>query len=666
MRFLILLSTLLSVFPGDLCQLEDRVDSLQAMVEHMTRQMMNQQMNLEEYVRATTDTGIMQIRYRSSGGKSYKTETHSGNSIGAMHNHANNIRTVGLGDFIANLNGVQFRTRHNDYGLKMPSRTETGYHAVEDLPFPEVPPAVLSKASLEDQMTELREWFKAWRDEDHSVRDYRPYFRPVLCYMEGAWTTNRDFDEPFKSDRHSLDTASFRQLQEQIQFTTATGSKNLQENLAILPIAYMNNTNGTTQMVQWNYRILCHPLKTEVKVSNLEPIDDLANRLPRGRTFKEHVNSRSARFRVVSAEDTKYWTLEDELMYEIPGKDNYPGNITDGLFGTTKTHVITDQLLNAAYYTRTYKVSEKDANQEFSHRRGYSDDSLYTALTSQERVATVQYPWNCKTASQIRSGKCQIFTQKVSYAMPLEIVFLTPLHAWNPLNLQYKGEYSSDEGKTVFANSKNGGAAKPYNGTNSKLFFQTPFAFYNGWEGKGDSADTTRGKVWVLDQAGTAHEMSSTGVRIHLPYIPEVGSLRTRFPICPVANEGNAIWKELESLRDVMFDIKNHLKYFPTPPPIPEQTMFVSDPARTHTTLTLTASNSRSMPTHEHSVKLSRTEHDDLKFHNQTLWAYTDKKNNHTHSLLLDYNELAKRFEYRFCDKNPRCFDGHLERLVGA
>ncbi|KAI8745485.1 hypothetical protein BgiBS90_033607, partial [Biomphalaria glabrata] len=63
-------------------------------------------------------------------------------------------------------------------------------------------------------IVEMREWFKAWRDQNSSVRDYRPYFKPLLCYLEGAWTTNtKELEEPFFSDRHSLDATSWFDLQ---------------------------------------------------------------------------------------------------------------------------------------------------------------------------------------------------------------------------------------------------------------------------------------------------------------------------------------------------------------------------------------------------------------------------------------------------------------------
>ena len=63
----------------------------------------------------------------------------------------------------------------------------------------------------------MREWFKAWKASNTTHRDYRKYFRPVLCYLEGAWTNDLDLDEPFDSDRHQLEAESWFELQEQIR-----------------------------------------------------------------------------------------------------------------------------------------------------------------------------------------------------------------------------------------------------------------------------------------------------------------------------------------------------------------------------------------------------------------------------------------------------------------
>jgi len=88
----------------------------------------------------------------------------------------------------------------------MASKTSKDYHATEEISFPEVSPEVKNKPTVDEQVVEMREWFKAWKSQDHGVRDHRKYFKPVLCYLEGAWTTaTKDIDEPFESDRHFID-----------------------------------------------------------------------------------------------------------------------------------------------------------------------------------------------------------------------------------------------------------------------------------------------------------------------------------------------------------------------------------------------------------------------------------------------------------------------------
>ena len=40
------------------------------------------------------------------------------------------------------------------------------------------------------------------------------------------------------------------------------------------------------------------------------------------------------------------------------------------------------------------------------------------------------------------SRQCTTVDQKWTYAIPLEIIYMTPLSSWNPYNLEYKGKYS--------------------------------------------------------------------------------------------------------------------------------------------------------------------------------------------------------------------------------
>ena len=196
------------------------IDSLQKTIGAVARQLMLQQLFVEERIRSEGHSGLKQVRLNRLGSRPYFADTHTGHSVASIHDHSNNIRTIGMGEYIVVMNGVEFRTRHNDYRLFMPHRTSRGYHAYEPIPFPDVPPAVTAKRNVSEQIVEMREWFKAWRDQDYSKRDYRKYFKPVLCYLEGAWIngdTKGDIEEPFPSDRHFVDAKNWFDLQEKIR-----------------------------------------------------------------------------------------------------------------------------------------------------------------------------------------------------------------------------------------------------------------------------------------------------------------------------------------------------------------------------------------------------------------------------------------------------------------
>ena len=95
------------------------------------------------------------------------------------------------------------------------------------------------KPTLAEKIKEMRLWFKAWRDQNHTVRDYRKYFKPVLCYLEGAWTRpGKSVDEPFHSDRHFVDAKTWFDLQEKFRCVSM-------QNLAkIKPSAYQPGLGG--------------------------------------------------------------------------------------------------------------------------------------------------------------------------------------------------------------------------------------------------------------------------------------------------------------------------------------------------------------------------------------------------------------------------------------
>ena len=70
------------------------------------------------------------------------------NGQAAIHNHANNIRTIGMGELVVVMNGVTFSTRHNDYRLNQAHRTSSEFGATEPIEFPPVPPSVSVQVCL--------------------------------------------------------------------------------------------------------------------------------------------------------------------------------------------------------------------------------------------------------------------------------------------------------------------------------------------------------------------------------------------------------------------------------------------------------------------------------------------------------------------------------------
>ena len=89
---------------------------------------------------------------RTDGTKPYYAARHTGKTVASMHDHSDLVATSGMGEMIVVLNGVEFRTRHNDYKLKKPSTKSHDYHATEDITFPEVPPEVQSNMTVDEQV----------------------------------------------------------------------------------------------------------------------------------------------------------------------------------------------------------------------------------------------------------------------------------------------------------------------------------------------------------------------------------------------------------------------------------------------------------------------------------------------------------------------------------
>ncbi|CAH1800447.1 unnamed protein product [Owenia fusiformis] len=655
---------------GDIDHVNDYVqmEQLRQNIRVLSKQIMSQNLAFEERIRSEGDSGLKQVRHTLSGSRTYHSETHTGNKMAAMHDHSNNIRTVGLGEFSAVLNGVEFRTRHNDFRMNMPSRTDPSYGAMEDVPFPPVPPSVLNKPDLQQQLDEMREYFRAWGNQDTNIRDYRPYFKPVLCYLEGQWTnTGEDIDEPFYSDRHFLDAATWRELEQKVRFTSYTGSKSLKENYSYLPARIQKLFNDTFPIfVQWNYRIACHPISRDIPFNRFRMVDDVASRMAFKKTTAQHAMTRAARFELNQwdennwRDDGVFWRrtgLLDQLMSEIPGRDNYMADLVDNAFGIPAEGMESGSgPINAGFYHRWYKTAVNDAMGVGVRSRGYSDSTVFMAMTNQSKVASMELDDECN--AHLGVVTCKHYSQRWSYAIPLEIIYLTPLNAWNPYDLEYKGNAWTPYGRKVEAGGRNGGTAlnKAYNGTNSKVYYLTPQEFFTGDTIGKDPADTARGSAGVLDKQGVVRAVRASGMRIFFPNIPGVGTLRQRWPIMPVHGEGSAVWKELEAIKDILFNPQKYRHMYP-------DGGNVVPPVDGDLTLQVAYTTSDPPGPHSHIVTLTEQQAQDVR-NGQSVVAFTSEDNSHQHQITIRYQTNPSSYFIAKCDGVDTCWDRHAPTLT--
>jgi len=172
-------------------------------------------------------------------------------------------------------------------------------------------------------------------------------------------------------------------------------------------------------------------------------------------------------------------------------------------------------------------------------------------------------PGQLLTAAQLKTEykKCarEQTHEKWSWAVPLEMIYLTPLSRWNPYNLKLVSESEQTGGGTGGASGTRTGSLtdpeKAWLGYSNRHMYLTPKEFFSGSADR-DVADTAKSGVGVLDgrldHKGKIRAVSSSGTYVTLPTIAGVGSyIRTRYPIYPVHQAGNNIWKELKALEAV-------------------------------------------------------------------------------------------------------------------
>jgi len=542
----------------------DTVKDLQASIGHLSRMLILQQFSTEQRVRSEGQSGLTNVRGHYDGDAAFDDGTYTNGQTASIHDHADNILVVGIGEIQGVLNGVEFRTRHNDYNLNMASRTSDEYNAVESIPLPEVPPEVLQHGkNVSAQVDEMIEWFRAFKTQNASHRNYALYFKPILCYLEGTWIMDDELlDEPFDSDRHHIDAKSWQQLHDKIRWMSNSGRKDVLENLAHLPSSIRNLLNDTYPIISnWEYRILCHPLQNDVATSRLMIEDDLSVQLMGSpETRQELVYSRRARFKLnthIDVDDLaddrwiagrKRWNYLDYLMEQIPGKNNYGANLTDAFPDGSEEaiHYMTDEVLNSGYYSRFYGLMANDAMGSSKHRRGWADRYLFAAKNTQSKVSPIAFDYEMTD----ENGKDVLVptVSRWSYAIPLEMIYTTPLSTWNPYNISFVE-------REVFDYTRSGACTDEttaFDGWTIDAAYFTPAEMFEGFADS-SSADTASANVCSrLADADSLVQIAASGHWVTFPDIAGgVGPVRQRYPIFPIHNAGSAAFKEVKALQAV-------------------------------------------------------------------------------------------------------------------
>ena len=656
----------------------ESLNDLREKVNDLSNHQLAQDLAAGERSRTGGQSGVKLVRQYKGGSRPYMTSSYAGSRMAGMHNHANFERVIGLGELVAVLNGYEFRTRHNDYSLVQPSVTSELFHSTQDIPFPNVPWRILRKQTVDEQVLEMREWFKAWRDQDYSVRDYRPYFKANLCYLEGAfYYPDEILVDQIHSERHQIQSPDFVHLQKQFKYSSESGRKDDLENMAYLPRVVYRVVNGTPEYAQWNYRLLCHPIDGDVPLNRFRVIDELHTRMRFNNKFSEFPLTMRARFQLNSEDADSFPTREtathyeylDKLMDQIPGLNNYRGYLEDDTFNSMAYRMDTDLEeemvpLNVARYHRWFMSSKAGAMGHATRHRGFNDNNLFVAMNTQSKVV----PTEVEHCSGSGRGKvCVWHTQRFSYAIPLEIVYTTPLSKWNPYDIEHKGNANSDYGKTVRMPRRNGRPTlkSAYNGVNSHTFYITPAEFFTGGELASDPADTTgRGATGVLDREGNVRLVRDSGHRIFLPDIPGVGILRQRFPIMPIYGEGNSLWKEVEALKDIVLDYDRYQHMYRSNREVPDESPAEEAIDTNNRGLVMELLPGRTG--HSHLVYISVQ---DLGYlhEGQSVILNAEESDGHGHEMAVSYKAATNTRPDRYVVTNIRPMEGHsrlLEHVV--
>ena len=197
------------------------------------------------------------------------------------------------------------------------------------------------------------------------------------------------------------------------------------------------------------------------------------------------------------------------------------------------------------HYNRFYRTALAGAMGTTTRRRGWKDRTLWVAHTTHTKVAALSFDYG---------------PTRATYAIPLELIYTTPLTNWNPYNFPYDTA-STNSPASGGRNGDKTNANRAYLGSSRRYFYRTPAEFFNGF-GDSDAADTSASVVGVVhpDTPNVVRQCVASGHWIFFPVIKGVtqhypyvgGRVRQRYPIAPVHVSTGVVWQEVKALQAIV------------------------------------------------------------------------------------------------------------------
>lgn len=511
-----------------------------------------------ELNRMAWGSGITHARqYDYSGAEPHHQTTSTGYSPYGGHSHANIKNLVGTAEFGLMANGIYCRTRHNDDGLYMHAQAGDDYYMRQPIAVPNLPADIAAQETPAAQIAQAKKYIQIMAGQlpQDAVAHYADSAQWVMTGVEvfpeiyGHGDSLRD---TYPGSRHRINVDTLPELFNQESFYSAGGHKNNRENSMYTAMAVNDYVNGEPVVVLWRYRFVSAPVGSlaDYPINDLLRYhEDIANNARWNYGTEQILNGRLARFKVRQrlGENDSFGMfngpgLLDELIAKIPGLDGYGNELTEEYHYYGANDLLlgygTGEPLEAGYYNRFYSMSGVDASNRSNAKRGFADDNLWVARTTDPRIKQAQF-------GERKYG--------FSYFLPLEIHATSFLNGnFNPYGVpDVTANYGSGESVAMVRGGVGRSQDNPLPGSHDYYGYYKLAGDLFDDQIPSDPADTTvAGGLWVMCADGQARKHFAAGHDYFLQTTELIGKpLRTRYPIYTAADEGTAAAKYLSAAR---------------------------------------------------------------------------------------------------------------------